>query len=565
MRHLVFFFFILVCSIPSLAIARVRACLLDGGQDRTQRLCGSERWVESVRSAYRGQARRAASYTEQLISGDGNNPNPDCQYGQVYIPTGDNVTSVRATVPVNTELRPANSASQVLPATQDNANSCFNNAGAGDVCHFWSANHGFATSGGDSARFGRPASVISLMSPGVSRHRLAGGGFSQAEMSQMMNNSSCGSQRYVLNNCFSGGMHQVIYGANGRIVPNRCGVSSTNAYDVARMAVSGTSVDEVIDRDTPIRLPDGRTAYPPRLRYNYTESFSEAIRLGITSDGRRRPQSVSLDDAHFHALMNSGANELPETSSDYFLDTYFKQHDASNYKNWMDASGQLDGWESELNTCLNRVFGADYQDEPVDDLMTNVTEILQRQQGVESAGVSSLSSRDRTALTGIVARQRDQIRRYELWMCSEFWASECGRLSEDQKRDFVRRKYREEFENERNALGLAFQNLLDRDYQEPETCPAGQVKYVRRCLPSAVADHCRSEGLARLDDVAQLCVLPRLRELRSDGIFFRRYEALQNKMGQTLSFLTSANSEQVQDFLTLMKCETAPFSQARVQ
>ena len=557
-----YYYLIFILCFSSLAQARIRTCLLDGGQDRTQRLCSSERWVERIRSVYGNRTSDPAQYSEQLYSGDGTDDGPDCQYNGLY--TRD-LTPVRRTVQVNTSLTRANRGSVVDRATQDNANSCFSQAGRNDICHFWSANHGFADREGNGPQFGSPRSVISLMSPGISRHRLAGGGYSQSEMRSTMDNANCGSQRYVLNNCYSGGMHEVIFGENKRVIPGRCGVSSTNAYDVARMQPTGATPEDVINTDIPVRLDDGTTVYPPRLLYNYTESFAHALRGGIRITGSDSRSQVSLEDAHFYALMQSQANELPESSSDYFLDTYFNQHEPSNNVRFMDAEAQLDGWESNLNNCLQNAFGNTYQDAPVERLLADITEAVNHVQTPEQNGFASLNSRRRNEVNGIIAGQREQVLKYELFLCQHFFEAECSGLPIDQQREFVRRKYREDFEEKRNAYGLAYSSLIDRNHVPPNPCPPGTSSLAGRCLATEIIQCAQREQVRMREDIASVCVLRKLREIRANGVFYRRYEALKNKMGQTMAFMRSANREQLDDFLTLNRCEKAPFNQARVQ
>ena len=376
---------------PAAARAGVHACVFEGGGSTDESLCGRKEYINTVHRAYAGQKLTA----ENILSGDGNNPAPDCnpKYFDPGLPTQcgagqgsiQEVGASKYGLPeyFNSNLpesSPLTSRYQLLPASTQNFGKCLpprTGTPPSEVCHIWSANHGL--SGGAITAYGGGA--------------IDPGSFSRA----ISPNSACATTRFITNNCHSGAMANSIFDPRGQVRPGVCGVSATSRSDVAR--------GQTMQIGT-VQTPKGEVVLTG-ITYNFTDEIANSLERQ-----KRSGKTPTLDQAFADAYLNDPMDEIPISTSSFFLDLKTSRDGGSRTLE-----------QSFENSCqLEKTLGTNPLSTQADALFSAVKTAAAKS-GV--AGVDTLDPAEQEKTRKELALQKQRLLDFEKALCSRHYAGEC--------------------------------------------------------------------------------------------------------------------------------------------
>ncbi|HXH75339.1 MAG TPA: hypothetical protein VNJ08_10265 [Bacteriovoracaceae bacterium] len=545
----------LVLSIPQ-AWAGIHSCLLDGGGGPTAatgpkdtRLCGVEKIIAGMRSTY------PSKVEETIMSGDGSAPGEDCRgYSAIKTKNGweheraGTVNGAEKLVAYNSDIKPlpGNKGTGTIKDASSFHDECINpkKVKTTDACVFWSVNHGE----NQTRAGGKPSSKILYYTP-VTHTVNAKPGLSTSEFRSKLDQRKCGAQRFILNNCFSGGMHETIYADDGRVIKNRCGASANPSWSVARTGtVPGEGIKEA-----------GKTSYRQNMEYPFANGVTEALANKKCLNASTNC-SPSLDDAVFFAQLNPQLSDLPTSSSDHFLEGHFAEKTGLLRDQMVQLKLRAQHGEENFgcieNNSLSQFWSTsgaaeikDVVDAAGPKAVKNPSELFDPS-GSKPPSLSwvtednamkakNVSEQDREFAKSDLTRMYQQVMKYEDWMCGEFWKDTCGKLTGIERNKFARQKWKEEYGNMTTELGKQILDLSKRK-ADPKTSNSE--------LDSIMAQKTALEA--------------KLGELMDKNHGYNRYENLRNKLGNAMELYKTAPAEKIADYLTLRKCERAPFYSA---
>ena len=549
------------------ARATVRSCVLDGGGAPDRRFCGIERYLSKVRSVYSS----LDTLSESVFSADGPaGATPNCVLKPVYTSpdtfTPDTKSYDVTQVPGTSTFPPAEGR-QYFPAHKNDLTSSCWKGKAGDkpvdVCHFWGMNHGDTADG---------ESYMTLTNkPGMSRDQEQK--FNGDDFRALMDNnaSSCGSFRFVTNNCNSGGMMKAIYDKDGKLIPNRCGSASTPQYEMS----TGRPITPLEKKEVMAGNPPEKKVVfaSPGAKYTYTEAFA---------DGFVKGKAKSLDDAHFYSLMNNPTAEQPMLTSDYYLDNYNKEIEKNDL---MAAQKRIAERLNGGAPCYGRFRNGD-QFEGVKSLAETCT---------SAAAKADPNDPARLEMSKQIQGQQERIKEFELHM--------CGTFSKNMAEDFEREKldqtagaqcskaaeaaysessfgYKKQRRDQADKCMRGKDSTLSKTAEENAKGPTG-----RRCTDLKSDDEKRAlirdyyqlfkkkrdgilEAYSKIDcskaDNYTACTkqTDKLAALMKDFVFTRRYEYLLKRLDSSIAFVAKAPTDKLKEMVLLRKCETGDFNKA---
>jgi|GEM_PF-6386334 len=383
---------LLVGPLPSpQALAGVHACVFDGGGSTWDSLCGRSEYINTVHRAYAGQR----ITTENVFSGDGNDPAPDCKpkYFDPNLPlacegsqeVSQQVSPSKYGLPEThnsslPESSPLTQNYQLKPASTQNFGSCLPSKTANppsEVCHLWTANHGL--SGGAITAYGGGA--------------IDPGSFSRA----ISSNSACATTRFITNNCHSGAMAKAIFDSSGRVRPGVCGVSATPASAVARGMT--TQIGTVQSQKGEVALTG--------IIYNFTDEIAKSL-----EKQKKEGKTPTLDHAFADAYLHDPMDEIPQSTSQFYLDARVSK---------AGSPGTIE--QSFENACqLAKVLGTNPLSTQADALFTSVRAAAAKS-GVD--GVDTLSAAEQEKARREISLQKQRLLEFERAICSRNYPGEC--------------------------------------------------------------------------------------------------------------------------------------------
>lgn len=321
---------LLLLLFNSTTYAIVRSCILDGGGPISDRVCNVEEAVDSIRSIYTnmgvqartsiltGPGRRGAMACTTQMLGCTNPDNPaTCTPGALDSETWDaqlgRYRPVPATAQVSLELR-ARRGESLRSADQQSfhENCLFNSDNPPQqkipVCHFWNLNHG---SPQGSLFYRQDNAPQTYMTNDMLRSKA----------------DHCQTFRFVTHSCYGGQLSRLIYGADGRVLPGRCGVSAMppgyTAPGYATAQAGGPEGHRVSRR----RFSAGgrqhttqAVGWPAQTHYPLLEAFQEDSADSQSFDdvmrGLANKSNIVSDDSE---SMHSLQRLQPYATSDFYL------------------------------------------------------------------------------------------------------------------------------------------------------------------------------------------------------------------------------------------------------
>jgi len=540
---------ILLAAAPSI-LAEVRSCVIDGGGTPEQRFCGLAQFTSRMHGMYEefSQTRTGARalsgsyYSENIFTGDGVNPAGDCHVPVNKTCAGHSGTCTEAAPPperytFNTTVGLANDRSHVYPASYNDVTShCLNGSSANDVCHFYSINHGTLASPGDipsdqTDYQAMDARITLYVPPGSNSSHTD---LNTTQLRSVMDQSGCGTQRFILNNCHSGGMMKMLFDHNGRLIPNRCGTAAAAYHQSAR----GSATAPV-----PMTFSNGTQIRIKLNKYDYSEAMFRNLKLGARrlreAPDRYTPYTASLDDAHLYALMSDSTTETPQMSSDFYFDRYYAGR-LTNPVGLREINDQIRIQTETAQTyqCFgSNVLGQTYT--MLDRLDRTVSGVLNALPGTSTRTIQmtaqGFSNEQITDINNDIALAQEHLDILTSNLCTSYFRPADASLgmsgdcptSQAEQRTYINQYY-QKFRTRRKKAIAEYQKCIKRNGGYSVGCRFEEAKVLR---------------------------------VLGEDRYTRRYEGMLNKLGRTLEFYQKAPKNKIEEYLSLRRCETSAYDQ----
>ncbi len=482
------------------ARADVRACILDGGG--RQPLCTSRDYFNDVIAV--GGRRSSTS---------------------ILIPhSSPERCAANSTPPVVRDPPPESSRPpEVRRMTSGDVGSCWPGASASDVCTFYSPNHG-SSSGialDTDERF---------LEPG----RLA----------RAISENGCETDRFVLNNCFSGGFNQVVFDRNSRYIPGRCGVTATTSDLTAhgfslytnntRSALAPSSEGDSsggFDMSPSVTRRRDRVLGMNARTAGFIPPFTHLFSRGVIEESDH-----SMDSGFFNAISTvipgnpASGYDFPRSTSDEYIDRLIGRGRVSaSIRSRIAESAGCDRQNSEL-------VGAAWRE--------SISSILSASGEDPRFGSTEERARVRRAMGADLDRMRRQLVAYAQRVC-DYWAessmpadAENGcppRGDADAKLQHVLARVAAI-----RASIASRERAIQARGQECDAMPE------RSSAQSRAKEACFRQLTAQVRET---------KELLNNNRFAMRFALFKDKIQNVQTLFRSGTRDQVMDYLLLRQCE----------
>lgn len=503
----------------------LNVCVFDGGGPNP--LCGRELYNQGLDTIYKNKSVARIDF----LSGDGNDVKNDCSvkyYGEMSCESSEKSHYQKVETPSSLGAREGYSTPAILNksyATETNVlpgnlqsfqNGCFPAKSDStilpdpkSVCHLWSTNHGMK-SGITTYR------SQDLISPGT--------------LGNKIKNSSCGTTRMVLNNCYSGQFMKLAIDDDGNAVPGVCGVSATTQSEVA----IGSSIELKRIEDS-----KGEEYVLVGTDYDFTREFNKAL-VNLRNSGR----VPTMDEAFAMAQMNDSKNEFPTSTSSYFI----KQYKNREGFNVVES-------ESVLIDCLGQKLGLNLFSSQLSELSVAINKVAATlpQNGIDSVSVEmqALAQQD-------LANQKRRLAEFEKKLCSEYYKGEC-----DPKKasEFIQSKYQNAKLNGQSAVAQEL-SILRAEFAKKSAAHSTQLLDYNMKLQAQVS--AENNVITQMNETklalrSNFIEDPERRLTRMEASMSQAKEQLAIAKGKDAKILAQETIDRTQNELELERARQAPF------